>query len=263
MQFITSIYLEGTDKYRITDEAERVKLVSQAVQKWCEAQKDKKFERKFWSVVGSYSLPLYLHGNVPPNCIDLYTPKPEGINPLKLTAADLNINLHLDIRHFIQMIDREIFETTQLELNKFPNILSSQIDLDDPEFDSERSRSKTIFIKTLARFSAELLKKLILFDWNSHTDYPNALTIFTDTAKEAIIWCSKTQPIFPKIRLVEMPDIFDLTCYPTTRRVRRKDCLFHYSRIQTKANAISSILNNLGLKHPVIFGTVSEKLFVR
>ena len=238
-------------------------MISHEIRKWCESQSGLKFERKFWSVIGSYSLPLYLKGNVPPNCLDLYTPKPDGPDPITLKPEDLNINLHLDIRHFIQMIDREIFEVTQSELNKFPNILSDTIDLDCPDFDSQRSRSKTIFIKTLARFSAELLKKLVLFDWNSHTDYPNKLTIFTDTAKEAIDWCCSKNPIFPQIRLEEMPDIFDLLCYPTTRRVRRKDCMFPYSRIQIKTNSISSMLRNLGFGHPIIFGTVSEKLFVR
>ena len=86
---------------------------------WSESQRGKKFEKKYWLSLGKYELPLYLSDQVPPNSLRLHAPDPAGTprwHRIRIPTEDQDLQINLNIRHFYNMIKKEIDQIRKYEL---------------------------------------------------------------------------------------------------------------------------------------------------
>ena len=173
------------------------------------------------------------------------------------------MSLDIDVRHFLNMIEHEVATIQQEELNRFANVYAEVVDLNDPSVTSDCSRRKVIYIKSLCHYSKILLKTFLLFDWNPQKEFESDMTVFSDKANETIDWCLSTNELVPHVKVTELPGTLDLMSSPPTSWVRRVGLAFIFVRIQSRVNAVSSVIRNLGLDHPPVFGLVHEKMFKR
>lgn len=212
--------------------------------------------------MGKWDLPLYLSQQVPPNTLQLVAPDPSGSFTINPPAASQDVLISLDLRHFYNLISTEIKLLRESEFQSLAR--STVIDLTEDHPDPQSLDipiEQIIMVETLLEFSQSLLQSFILWDWQAHTSYYNATTIYTDSLRNAYQSVVDRKFAF-SVEDPRFPEIFDLLCTPVPKRVRNLGCEQSFTNIKRGVGSLSRMISNLGLKHPPVFDLVKNEDFL-